>query len=146
MQLLKFINSARRMVSHLKFETHVMQAEGVTTAAGTWALNETEARMIEKTVDGDERWEKSLEGKDQWINKPLQPPGLLRSGENGVNPKTRSWDTITYIPVTLLDARGFSSLLRSAGCCSHSFLILYSRKRVFGGSGAAATARLWALW
>jgi acetyl-CoA carboxylase carboxyl transferase subunit alpha len=55
-------------------------AEGVRTKAGTWALNETEARMIEKAADADERWAASLEGKDQWLQRPLQPPGLLRTG------------------------------------------------------------------
>lgn len=31
-------------------------------------------------ADDDEKWEESLKGKEQWINKPAQPPGLLRSG------------------------------------------------------------------
>lgn len=58
-----------------------VQATGVHTKAGTWALNEAEAEMIEMVADMDIKWEKSLEGKDEWINKPAQPPGLLRSGE-----------------------------------------------------------------
>lgn len=44
-------------------------------------MNETEAKAIEAAADADERWERSLEGKDQWLMRPLQPPGLLRSGE-----------------------------------------------------------------
>lgn len=36
--------------------------------------------MVEFMADFDEKWEESLVGKDQWINKPAQPPGLLRSG------------------------------------------------------------------
>lgn len=31
-------------------------------------------------VDKDAEWEASLAGKDAWINRPAQPPGLLRSG------------------------------------------------------------------
>ena len=50
------------------------------TKAGTWALNQGEAAAIEAAADADDRWEKSLEGKDQWLMRPLQPPGLLRSG------------------------------------------------------------------
>jgi len=55
-------------------------AKGVRTKAGTWAASEAEARMIELSADRDEQWEASLEGKDQWLQRPLQPPGLLRSG------------------------------------------------------------------
>jgi hypothetical protein len=29
-------------------------------------------------VDADEAWEKKLEGMDEWLNKPVQPPGLNR--------------------------------------------------------------------
>lgn len=36
--------------------------------------------MIEAIVDRDERWEQSLIGKEEWLNRPFQPPGLLRSG------------------------------------------------------------------
>jgi len=53
-------------------------ASGVTTPAGTWALNEVEARYIEASVNADETWDKALEGKQDWTNKPLQPPGLGR--------------------------------------------------------------------
>lgn len=62
------------------------QAEGVRTAAGTWAFSEAEARQIEKSVDADEKWVSSLEGKDQWINRPTQPPGLMRSGGRSTHP------------------------------------------------------------
>lgn len=57
-----------------------LQAEGVRTKAGTWALNESEAAAIEAAVNTDEQWEKSLEGKDQWLMRPQQPPSMLRSG------------------------------------------------------------------
>ena len=57
-----------------------LQAKGVRTKAGTWAASEAEARMIEFSADRNEKWEASLEGKEQWLQKPVQPPGLLRSG------------------------------------------------------------------
>lgn len=37
--------------------------------------------MIEAIVDRDEEWERSLVGKEQYIDRPIQPPGLLGSGE-----------------------------------------------------------------
>ena len=52
----------------------------MTTKAGTWAPTQEEADRIEAVVDRDERWEQSLAGKEEFINRPLQPPGLLRSG------------------------------------------------------------------
>ncbi|KAK9809169.1 hypothetical protein WJX72_010598 [[Myrmecia] bisecta] len=55
-------------------------AKGAYTKVGTWAASEDEARMIELVADADEEWEESLKGKEQWIKKPLQPPGLMRSG------------------------------------------------------------------
>ena len=58
----------------------LLQAAGVRTKVGTWALSEAEAAMIELSADRDEKWEASLAGKEQWLHKPLQPPGLLRSG------------------------------------------------------------------
>jgi hypothetical protein len=57
-----------------------LQAEGAYTKAGTWAPTETDAEVIEMMADKDEEWEASLAGKDEWINRPAQPPGLLRSG------------------------------------------------------------------
>lgn len=36
--------------------------------------------MIEALAEADERWEQSLVGKEQWLNKPMQPPGLFNSG------------------------------------------------------------------
>jgi hypothetical protein len=59
-----------------------MQAEGARTQAGTWAPNAEEAELVELIADKDEQWEELLKGKDAWINKPAQPPGLLRSGED----------------------------------------------------------------
>jgi len=55
-------------------------ADGVKTAAGTWAFNEAEARQIEAAVDGDEAWDRLLASKSDWTNKPVQPPGLGRCG------------------------------------------------------------------
>ncbi len=60
--------------------TPYIQATGVLTKAGTWAASEAEAKYIEQVVDGDEKWEKLLEGREEWVNRPLQPPGLSRSG------------------------------------------------------------------
>ena len=52
------------------------------TESGTWAVSQAEADIIESIVDSDEKWESSLKGKDQWLLKPAQPPGLLRSGKH----------------------------------------------------------------
>ena len=57
-----------------------LQAKGAYTKVGTWAPTETDAEVIEMMADKDEEWEASLAGKDEWINRPAQPPGLLRSG------------------------------------------------------------------
>lgn len=51
---------------------------GVQTAAGTWAVSEAEAAHIAASVDSDEAWDKAMEGKGVWTNKPVQPPGLGR--------------------------------------------------------------------
>ncbi len=48
---------------------------------GTWAPNQEEAELIEMIADKDEQWEELLKGKSAWLNRPAQPPGLLRSGE-----------------------------------------------------------------
>jgi hypothetical protein len=58
-------------------------AKGVTTAAGTWAYDEAEARAIEAAADADEAWDKALAAKEEWTNKPVQPPGLGRCGARG---------------------------------------------------------------
>uniref|UniRef100_A0A383VMQ5 acetyl-CoA carboxytransferase n=1 Tax=Tetradesmus obliquus TaxID=3088 RepID=A0A383VMQ5_TETOB len=55
-------------------------AAGVQTDAGTWALNEAEAAYIESSVNADEAWDATLVEKADWTNKPVQPPGLGRSG------------------------------------------------------------------
>lgn len=47
---------------------------------GTWAPTQEEAEVVEMIADKDEEWEERLKGKSAWINKPAQPPGLLRSG------------------------------------------------------------------
>jgi hypothetical protein len=60
--------------------TSSLQATGAYTASGTWAASEAEAKYIEQMVDGDERWEALLAERQEWTNKPLQPPGLARSG------------------------------------------------------------------
>jgi len=61
-------------------------APGARTAMGTWAPTPDDAALIEAIVDADEAWAESLRGKDEWVMKPSQPPGLLRSGvmETGV--------------------------------------------------------------
>jgi hypothetical protein len=58
-----------------------MQAEGAYTRRGTWAPNKEEAELIEMMADKDEQWEELLKGKGSWLNRPAQPPGLLRSGQ-----------------------------------------------------------------
>lgn len=68
----------------------VVQAKGAYTSAGTWAPNEEEARMIEAIVDRDEAWEESLKGREQYIDRPIQPPGLLGSGAPNEDPKALS--------------------------------------------------------
>mmetsp|Transcript_4634 Transcript_4634/g.10954 ORF Transcript_4634/g.10954 Transcript_4634/m.10954 type:complete len:511 (-) Transcript_4634:1505-3037(-) len=55
-------------------------AQGVRTAAGTWAVSEAEAHYIEQLADADDKWEKLLEEHKEWTNRPIQPPGLSRSG------------------------------------------------------------------
>ena len=57
-----------------------VQAEGAYTKMGTWAPTEADAELIELMADKDEEWEASLKGKGEWLNRPAQPPGLLRSG------------------------------------------------------------------
>lgn len=59
------------------------QASGALTKAGTWAASEAEARYIEQLVDADEKWEALLAEGAEWLNKPVQPPGLGRSGAWG---------------------------------------------------------------
>jgi acetyl-CoA carboxylase carboxyl transferase subunit alpha len=65
---------------------------GVQTAAGTWAVSEAEAAHIAASVDADEAWDKAMEGKGVWTNKPVQPPGLGRTG-------------IMEMAVTMVEAR-----------------------------------------
>lgn len=55
-------------------------AGGARTAAGTWAPTADDAALVEAMADADEAWGERLRGKDAWVNKPAQPPGLLRSG------------------------------------------------------------------
>lgn len=57
-----------------------MQADGAFTAAGTWAASEAEARYIEAMADADEKWDKLQAEGAEWLNKPVQPPGMGRSG------------------------------------------------------------------
>ncbi|PNH06613.1 Acetyl-coenzyme A carboxylase carboxyl transferase subunit alpha, chloroplastic, partial [Tetrabaena socialis] len=56
------------------------EAVGAHTKAGTWAASEAEAHYIEQMVDADEKWDKLLAEGAEWLNKPVQPPGLARSG------------------------------------------------------------------
>lgn len=55
-------------------------AEGVYTTAGAWAANEGEARFVEQMADADDKWDALMAGREGWTNKPVQPPGLGRSG------------------------------------------------------------------
>ena len=57
-----------------------LQAESAYTKLGTWAPTEADAELIELMADKDQEWEASLKGKSEWLNRPAQPPGLLRSG------------------------------------------------------------------
>ena len=56
------------------------QAAGVRTKAGAWAVSDAEAKLIEHLVDGDEKWDKLMAGRQDWVNRPIQPPGLGRTG------------------------------------------------------------------
>eukprot|EP00798_Chlamydomonas_sp_ICE-L_P011672 gene11672-34393_t len=56
------------------------KAEGVLTEAGTWAFNEAEAAYLKSVADADEKWDALMVGREEWTNKPLQPPGLGRTG------------------------------------------------------------------
>ena len=53
---------------------------GATTKAGTWAPSEAEAQYIEAAADADEQWDALVQGREEWTNRPVQPPGLARSG------------------------------------------------------------------
>ena len=50
--------------------------------------------MIEAIVDRDEEWDRSLVGKEQYIDRPIQPPGLLNSGIGGCCPSTTECSTL----------------------------------------------------
>eukprot|EP00879_Flechtneria_rotunda_P014922 GHRR01015592.1.p1 GENE.GHRR01015592.1~~GHRR01015592.1.p1 ORF type:complete len:330 (+),score=131.53 GHRR01015592.1:399-1388(+) len=93
-------------------------APGVNTAAGTWAFNEAEANYIEASVDADEAWEKSMEGKAEWLNRPVQPPGLSRSG-------------IMEMAVTMVEARRRKQAAAAAT----------SSRPAYSSNGAAAPAK-----
>lgn len=56
--------------------THSPQAEGAYTAAGTWAASAEEAKLIEELADADEKWDALMEERAEWLNPPVQPPGL----------------------------------------------------------------------
>lgn len=56
------------------------QIAGVRTKAGTWAATEAEARFIEGSADADDQWDALLKSRQEWVNRPVQPPGLGRSG------------------------------------------------------------------
>ena len=58
------------------------EGSGAHTKMGTWAVDEREAELCELIADQDERWDEAILGKEQWINKPAQPPGLLRTGQS----------------------------------------------------------------
>jgi hypothetical protein len=48
--------------------------------SGAWAADAGEAAYIEGLVDADEKWDTLMEGRQEWVNRPVQPPGLGRSG------------------------------------------------------------------
>ena len=56
------------------------QAVGAHTAAGTWAADEDEAKVVEMIADRDESWSSSLSDKEQWLRAPATEHGMLRSG------------------------------------------------------------------
>ena len=58
-----------------------MQAAGAHTAAGTWAVDEGEAKIVEMIADRDETWTTSLAGKEQWLRPPATQHGMLREGD-----------------------------------------------------------------
>lgn len=61
------------------------EGSGAHTKMGTWAVDEQEAELCELIADQDERWDEAIVGKEQWINKPAQPPGLLRTGQSSLH-------------------------------------------------------------
>jgi len=71
------------------------QSVGVRTKAGAWAETEAEAKLIEHLADGDEKWEKTVAGRQEWINRPIQPPGLGRSGE----PRGKRTEQSVFVPL-----------------------------------------------
>ncbi len=103
------------------------------TKAGTWALNAAEARQIEAAADADERWVASLEGKDQWLQRPLQPPGLLRSGEH-------SYTVVPSFPccVTLGKDRWLQRPLQPPGLLRSTLTTPASVQRFCNGTWTAA--------
>jgi len=53
---------------------------GAKTAAGTLCATPEEAELVELLADADEKWDALVATKQEWINKPVQPPGLGRTG------------------------------------------------------------------
>eukprot|EP00884_Botryococcus_braunii_P017908 jgi/Botrbrau1/4800/Bobra.0325s0022.1 len=58
-------------------------SEGCYTPAGTWAVDEEERDLIIRDVDAEEDFVELLEANpefEQYLNVPVQPPGLLETG------------------------------------------------------------------
>ena len=97
----------------------VLQAKGAYTKAGTWAPNEEEARMIEAIVDRDEEWDKSLEGREQYLDRPIQPPGLLGSGTKPQLSARIAWLLLLLLAISMTH-------MKAAITCSLNFLRSFS--------------------
>jgi acetyl-CoA carboxylase carboxyl transferase subunit alpha len=57
------------------------KAPGAKTKAGTYAPTSDDAEFLEMMTDMDEKWQKTLESKQEWVMKPEMPaPGFTRPG------------------------------------------------------------------
>lgn len=55
-------------------------AAGATTAAGTWAPTADDAKFIEMMADMEDKWQQTLQTKQEWVNKPDMPAGVSQPG------------------------------------------------------------------
>jgi acetyl-CoA carboxylase carboxyl transferase subunit alpha len=56
------------------------KAPGAKTKAGTPCRTPEEAELVEIYADADEKWDKLVADKGNWVLRPEQPEGLSRSG------------------------------------------------------------------
>lgn len=57
------------------------KAPGAKTKAGTYAPTSDDAEFLEMMTDMEEKWQKTLEGKQEWVMKPEAPaPGFTTPG------------------------------------------------------------------